>query len=134
MKNFVNKIIANATKLDSFIPVPRCNRFGIRTYVFCVDELPERFILKKEHELFWYNDRAGFFKSNAGNIVALCKDIISWDTGLTSDTELVTTSKENLGTIGNRICVRNDANDSIEVYKVVGYVSDGNSNYYFDVK
>ena len=128
----MNKLVKNTN--TKFNPIPKFNRFNIYTRVFCLDELPDNYIVEKEHELFFYNDRVGFFTSNKGNIVAFCKSIYDWDTGL-DDSDLVKASKESLGVVGNRICVRNNQNDSIEVYKVIGFVNaDGKSNYYFNIK
>ena len=133
MKNLKN-IISNETTINVFEPIPKYNRFNIKTHVFCVNELPDNYILEKEYELFSHNDRHSFFFSNRRNIVDFCTNINSWDTGLFYN-EFLTISKENLGVVGNRICVYNNELDSIEVYKVIGFNNfDGKSNYYFNVK
>jgi hypothetical protein len=130
VREMAKNIIENATKLVEFKPEPLGNRFNMRTYIFCVDEIPSNYITRMIDTLYFINDRHGYFISNQDNIVNLSKSIEEWDTGID---KYIVTSKENMGTVGTRLLLNVDGD--IQVHKIVGWeTSDHSSSVYFDVK
>lgn len=130
VKNFAKEIIMNATKLEMVTPEPTSNRFKLRTFIWCVDSIPENYVVEEINRLYFVNDRHGYFKSNKKNIVNLSKSIDDWDTGIT---DYLQEREINMGAVGSRLLVNDDGD--IVVYKVKGFVSgNGSSDIYFDVK
>lgn len=130
MESIVKSIIKNATTLEQFEPEPIKNRFNIRTFIWCVDNIPDNYICERINILYFYNDRAGFFNSNKNNIVNLASNIEEWDTGIDQYIEI---DKMNMGAVGTRILV--NTGENIVVYKIVGFLnSDHTSDNYFNIK
>lgn len=126
----VKDMIKNATTLEMVTPEPTSNRFRTRTFIFCVDKIPEHYNTELINTLYFVNDRHGYFISNKENVVNLSKYIDDWDTGIDS---YINTSKENMGTVGTRLLLNIDGD--IQVHKIIGFKREnGSIDTYFDIK
>lgn len=130
VKNFAKDIINNATKLEMVNPEPIGNRFNTRTFIWCVDEIPEHYNTEITDTLYFINDRYGYFISNRKNIVNVSKSIENWDTGIT---EYLEENIVNMGTVGTRLLLNVDGD--IQVHKVIGFKREnGSMDTYFNIK
>ena len=95
---------------------PKTNKFNNQTYIWCVDKLPENYLLEKICTLHSFVHKTDFFRMNKGSVINASNNITSWDTGLIN---YVPTEYHKVDVVGNRLIVK-DGNDLI-VYKIVGF-------------
>ena len=128
-----NDIIKGAMTPSLDVPkVPRANRFGMRTSIFVMDEIPSSYIVEKVGTLDFWNEIEGFFLKNFGvPTYDLRKE--SWELPELirfSELEKISIGEYKCTCVGDRV-----VDKEYDVYKIVGFVnSDGSSNYYFNIK
>lgn len=96
--------------------IPRFNKFNNETYIWCVDKLPENFILERVAKLLPFISRRDFFTANKDIIINASETITDWNTSLDN---YVPKEYHKMNVVGNRLLVR-EGND-IVLYKVVGF-------------
>lgn len=106
-KNEINNVIG---------VMPRMNKFNIPTYIWCVDKLPENFMLERVAKLHSFTSKRDFFISNKNSIINTSSTINDWDTGINN---YVPQEYHKMNVVGNRLLVREGNN--IVLYKVVGF-------------
>ena len=133
LSDLCGDIIKSVTEPSLNVPkVPMMNRFGMKSSIFVMDKVPNKYIVRPVGVLDFWNEIEGFFLVNS-HIPTYDMRREYWD--LPEDIKFSNLDKIRIGeyvctAVGDRI-VDNDYN----VYKVVGFInSDGKSEVYFDIK
>lgn len=115
--------------MEDLKPEPIGNRFGVRTYIWCVDSINPRFIVEPIRTIEKGTFAHCFFFINRENVVNVAANIEEWETGLSV---FLKKDSTNMGTVGTRLVVRDG--DKFIVYKIKGFNNnDDSSSVYFDL-
>jgi hypothetical protein len=133
IKDLCSSIITSATSPCFDVPkVPMVNRFGMRSSIFVMDEVPDNYVVERVGVLDFWNEIEGFFLANS-HIPTYDLRKEYWE--LPEDIKFSNIDKIRIGeyictSVGDRF-IDKDYN----VYKLVGFVkSSGGADVYFDIR